>query len=172
MLVSYRGAFWVQDAPAISHAYLQYRRLTNEAAYQQLKNLESVESGLVLQLARRAQVTAATGHDSSAAAGHPHKIRSDQSWMTVQGATSKAASPAGPPTSTAQSSTSVSGLTQQFEQLSVGRSSSVTARAGLIPNDGGADKKPRAPIVLSHDKTSMEPYGGNPFVNQEIVEQT
>ena len=43
----------------------------------------------------------------------------------------------------------------------MGRSLSVTARAGLIPNDGGADKKPRDPIVLSHDEVSMEPYSGN-----------
>ena len=51
----------------------------------------------------------------------------------------------------------------------MGRSSSVTSRAGLIPSAGGAvctDKKPSAPIVLSHDKVSMEPYSGNPLVSQ------
>ena len=83
-----RGAFWTKGAPGVSNAYLQYKRLIDDAAYQELEALESVESGLVLQPARRAQINAATGHSSAAAAGHPHKIRNDQSWMT-QGATSK-----------------------------------------------------------------------------------
>ena len=69
-----------------------------------------------------------TGRHKSALRGRNRK--DDQYWITVPGATSKAASPTGPPLS---ASNSVSGLTQQFEQLSVKRSSSVSASTGHIP---------------------------------------
>ena len=97
-------------------------------------------------------------------------LKGAQSWMTARGTTSKAASPAGPPTSNAQSSTwtSVSGLAHLSEQLSA-KSLSMSASAGLIPSNSNAARNPKEPIVLKHHQISMEPYSGNPFVNQEIV---
>ena len=47
------GCVLGQGCTKISHAYFQHKRLANDLAYQELRDLESVESGLVLQLARR-----------------------------------------------------------------------------------------------------------------------
>ena len=98
------------EAPAISHAYLQYKRLTDVAVYQKLKALETVESGCIPLPARRAQLEAATGGGSaSASAGHPTWVKDDQSWRTAPATTSKAAAPAPLPTLAFQPSTSVAG---------------------------------------------------------------
>ena len=74
--------------------------------------MESVECGQALPLLRRHQFDVATGRHVSALGGR--YCEDEQYWVAVPGATSKAASPAGPSMSTSHS---VSGLTQQFEQL-------------------------------------------------------
>ena len=51
-----KGAFWAKGATAVSHAYLQYKRLTDDEVHQKLKTFESVESGLVLVPAKRSQI--------------------------------------------------------------------------------------------------------------------
>ena len=89
--------------------------------------MESVLCGQDLPLLRRYQFDIATGRHKSILAGRNRK--DDQHWITVPGATFKAASPAGPALST---SSSVSGVTQQFEQLPVKTSSSAAPSTGLI----------------------------------------
>ena len=141
-----KDAFWGVGPPAISHAVLQYKRLTEDQAYEQLTNIESVESGKMPPLARRHQFDPATGRHLSAFTGRPTK--DPKSWTTAQGTTSKAASPAGPSTFATQASGAVSGVTQQFEQLSAQRSSSASAGAGLIPSNSNAVvRNPRELIV-------------------------
>ena len=61
------------------------------------------------------------------------KIRSDQSWMTVHGATLKAASPAGPPTSMAQSSTSASGPNPAVRSSDCGKKLECNSARGPNP---------------------------------------
>ena len=102
--------------PIVSSAVLQLKRLTDTEAFEKLKNMEPVERGRMPLLTRRYQFDLAFGRNMCAITSRP--LKDVQSWMK-QGTTSKAASLAGPPTSAARSSSSVSGLTQQFEQLSV-----------------------------------------------------
>ena len=116
-----KAAFWEVEPPAVSNAVLQFKRLTDARTYEKLQNLESAECGKMPPLARRYHFDLATGRHMSAV-GRPPK--GDQSWMK-QGTTSKATSFAGPPRSAHRSSSSVSGLTQQFEQLSVNKGSNV-----------------------------------------------
>ena len=126
-----KEAFWGVGPPAISNAVPQYKRLTEDQGYEQLKNIESVESGKMPLLARRHQFDPVTGRHLSAFTG---RLAEDtQSWITAQGTTSKAASPAGPSTFAAQSSGSVSGLTQQFEQLLCEKEFERFSRCGTHP---------------------------------------
>ena len=91
----------------------------------------------------------------------------DQFWIKQPGTMSKAASSAGPPSWVV--SNSVSGLTQQFEQLSVKRSSSESASTGLMPEHTSSSGGLRHPVALIHDEISMEPYSGNAFAHVELA---
>ena len=144
-----KAALWGTQPQAISNAVLQPKRLTDSESYETLKQVESVECGLIPPLLRRHHFDSATGKHVSIAKGCPRQ--DDQFWIRQPETTSKAASAAGPPTWTA--SNSVSGLPQQFEQLSMKRSASASAGRGHIPESASA---PCHPIVLKHDEISMD----------------
>ena len=81
-------------------------------------------------------------------------------WIRQDGATSKAASPAPPPTTLG---TSVQGLAQRFEQLSMKNATS-PAWVGHIPENADA-----SPIVLKHNEISTEPYTSHAFLALELA---
>ena len=83
-------------------------------------------------------------------------------WIRQDGAISKAASPAPPP---ATLGTSVQGLTQRLEQLSM-RSATSSVWVGHIPENATADI---SPIALKHDTISTEPYTGHAFLALKVA---
>ena len=70
-----KDTFWGAEPPAISHAYLQFKRLTDESVYSRLKRVESVESGRQPPLARRDQFNVAMGRNSATTAGRFLKLK-------------------------------------------------------------------------------------------------
>ena len=111
------------------------------------------------------------------------RVKDDHSWrtlpaMTAPATTSKAASLASPPASANPPITAPSGLTQQFEQLVVGKGLSRTTNAGLIPDDqdkgdaSDAGRKNAAPVMLSHKEVRMEVYTGRVFQRKELTDES
>ena len=121
-----KAAFLGIQPWVVNNAVLQFKRLADSKSYEELKRLDSAECGLIVPLLRRHHFDSITGRHMSLISGRPRK--DDQFWIRQPGTSSKAASAAGPPSWVA--SNSVSGFTQQFEQLSMKRSSSVSASTG------------------------------------------
>ena len=139
-----------------SNAVLQFKWLTDPVSYEKLKKVDSVECGSTLPLPRCDHFDIVTGQHKSILGSRPRK--DDQYWITQAGTTSKAASAAGPPSGIVFNS--VTGLTQQFEQLSVKKDSSTSANTGLIPGNARAFGTITQLTDLKHDEISMEPYSG------------
>ena len=95
-----KGLFWKSEAPAINNAVLQHKLSSDGENSAHLEDLDRIECGCVPPLSRVHHYDGVTGMHLSL--GY---------WIRQDGATSKAASPAPPP--------SVQGLAQRFEQLSM-----------------------------------------------------
>ena len=84
-----------------------------------------------------------------------------QYWVTKDGTTAKAASPAGPPSWCG----SVQGLTQHFEQMSM-RGGTHTSELGSFLDEAS---DPPEKVQLNHEEVSWEYYTGHCFVVPELV---
>ena len=146
--------------PLLTNTVLQYKLFVDGETAAHLEKLDRIECGHVPPHSRVHFYSGITGMHNSL--GPSCTLKNVQYWVRQDGATSKAASPAAPPT---RLGTSVQGLTQRFEQLSM-RNASSSAWVGHIPENGSAES---SPIALDHDTISAEPYTGHSFPALEMT---
>ena len=141
---------------AVNNVMLQFKRRTDRDAFMEVDKRDKLECGAPTLLPRVHILDVTTGMHNSR--GRGCSLRHDQYWIKHEGAKSKAAS-AAPPSRIG--STSVSGLTQQLEQMSVGNTG-----MGHVPENASAECQP---ISLTHEEVSYEAYTGNAFPHLELV---
>ena len=100
--------------------------------------MDKIDCGWTASLSRLHHYDGATGFHTSL--GPDCALKNVQYWVTQDGTTAKAASPAPPPMPW---SNSVQGLTQHFEQMSM-RNAVPLIDLGRIPDDATAEVSPKS----------------------------
>ena len=111
--LSRKGLFWKSTRPAIHETAFMYQLHLDPTVSARLEQVEKIPCGWTPPLPRLSDYNPNTGLHKSL--GIDSVQGTSQYWVTKDGTTSKAASPAGTPSW----SGSVQGLTQHFEQLSM-----------------------------------------------------
>ena len=153
------GFFWKTTRTAVHETILEYQLSLDPTDPAHLKQLESIPCGWVPPLPKISHYNPTTGlHQSlivDSVLGNP------QYWVTKDGTTAKASSPAGPPSGGG----GVLGLAQHFEKMSVrGSAQSPDAKTFL---DEAFD--PPVELHLKHDELTWEFYTGRHFVVSELI---
>ena len=137
---------------------LEYQLHLDPSDAAQLGRMEKILCGWVPSLPKVSDYNPTTGLHKSLAIdcvqGNP------QYWMSKDGTTAKAASPAGPPSW----SGAVQGLTQHFEQMSMRGGTHTESKTFL---DEASD--PPVELPLNHEEVCWEYYTGRHFAVPELV---
>ena len=157
--LSRKGFFWKSTRPAIHETVLQYQLHLDPTDSTHLSQVEKIPCGWVPQLSKISDYNPNTGLHKSLAIDCVQGT--SQYWVTKDGTTAKAASPAGPPSW----SGAVQGLTQHFEQMSMRGGTHVSEMGSFL--DEASD--PPEKVQLNHEEVSWEYYTGHCFSNQELV---
>ena len=157
--LSRKGFFWKSTRPAIHETVLQYQLHLDPADSAHLSQVEKIPCGWVPPLSKISDYNPNTGLHKSLAIDSVQGT--SQYWVTKDGTTAKAASPAGPPSW----SGSVQGLTQHFEQLSM-KGGAHTSEMGSFLDEAS---DPPEKVQLNHEEVSWEYYTGHCFAVPELV---
>ena len=156
--LSKEGLFWKSSRLAVHETVLEYQLHLDPEDPAQLRQMEKILCGWVPSLPRISDYNPTTGLHKSLAIdcvqGNP------QYWMSKDGTTAKAASPAGPPSW----SGAVQGLTQHFEQMSMRGGTHSETKTFL---DEASD--PPVELSLIHEEVCWEYYTGRHFAVPELV---
>ena len=151
--LSRKGFFWKSTRPAIHETVLMYQLHLDPRDPAHLSQVEKMPCGWVPPLSKISDYNPNTGLHKSL--GIDSVQGASQYWVTKDGTTAKAASPAGPPSW----SGSVQGLTQHFEQLSMKGGTHASEMGSFL--DEASD--PPEKVQLNHEEISWEYYTGYCF---------
>ena len=154
--LSRKGFFWKSTRPAIHETVLMYQLHLDPT---RLNQVEKIPCGWMSPLSKISDYNPNTGLHKSL--GIDSVQGASQYWVTKDGTTAKAASPAGPPSW----SGSVQGLTQHFEQLTVKGGAHASEMGSFL--DEASD--PPEKVQLNHEEVSWEYYTGHCFAIPELV---
>ena len=160
--LSRRGLFWKSTQPAIHetvYIYQYHLDSTVSTRMEQVEQVEKIPCGWTPPLPRLSDYNPHTGLHKSL--GIDSVQGASQYWIAKDGTTSKAASPAGPPSWSA----SVQGLTQHFEHLSM-KGGTHASEVGSFLDD---PSDPPEKVQLNHEEVSWEYYTGHCFAVPELV---
>ena len=156
--LSREGSFWKSTRPAVHETVLEYQLSLDPNDPAHLSQKDMITCGWLPPLSKVSDYNPNTGLHKSLAIdcvqGNP------QYWVTNDGTTAKAASPAGPPSW----SGSVQGLTQHFEQMSMRGGAQSSDKTFL---DEASD--PPEELHLNHEEVCWEFYTGRHFAVPELV---
>ena len=154
-----KGFFWKSTRPAIHETVLTYQLHLDPTDSARLNQVEKIPCGWMSPLSKLSDYNPNTGLHKSL--GIDSVQGATQYWVTKDGTTAKAASPAGPPSW----SGSVHGLTQHFEQLSMKGGAHTSEMGSFL--DEASDPPEKA--QLNHEEVSWEYYTGHCFAIPELV---
>ena len=157
--LSREGLFWKSSRPAVHETVPEYQLHLDPNDSEHLSQLEKIPCGWVSPLPKISDYNPTTGLHKSlvidCVQGNP------QYWVTKDGTTAKAASPAGPPSW----SGAVQGLTQHFEWMSVRGGTHASEMKSFL--DEASD--PPVEIHLNHEEVTWDYYTGRYFAVPELV---
>ena len=157
--LSRRGLFWKSTRPAIHETVYIYQYHLDSTVSTRMEQVERIACGWTPPLPRLSDYNPSTGLHKSL--GIDSVQGASQHWIAKDGPTSKAASPAGPPSWSA----SVQGLTQHFEQLSMKGGTHASEVWSFLDDPSDPPEK----VQLNHEEVSWEYYTGHCFAVPELV---
>ena len=153
------GSFWKSTRSAVHETILEYQLSLDPTDPARLKQMEVLSCGWVSSLPKIKDYNPTTGLHKTltvdSVLGNP------QYWMTKDGTTAKASSPAGPPSGGGV----VQGLAQRFEKMSV-RGGAQSPEMKTFLDEAF---EPAEELHLKHDEITWEFYTGRHFAVPELI---
>ena len=156
--LSREGCFWKSTRPAVHETIVEHQLSMDPVDPTYWRQVDRIVCGWTPSLSKANDYNPNNGLHKTLSVdclhGNPHY------WLSKDGTTAKAASPAGPPSW----SGSVRGLTQQFEQMSM--------KGGTQPSDKTfLDEafEPAEELHLNHEEVRWEFYTGRHFEVPELI---
>ena len=153
------GSFWKSTRSAVHETIIEYQLFLDPTDPARLRQMDVIPCGWVSSLQKINDYNPTTGLHKTltvdSVLGNP------QYWITKDGTTAKASSPAGPPSGGGV----VQGLAQRFEKMSV-RGGAQSPEMKTFLDEAF---EPPEELRLKHDEITWEFYTGRHFAVPELI---